>query len=45
MTSAVIKLYNTSSDAENDINSFKSYQMTATFNSDDQLQTYIVSEI
>ena len=44
MTSGVIKLYNNATDAENDTNSFKSYQMTATF-SNDELQTYIVSEI
>lgn len=44
LTSATIKLYNNATDAINDTNTIKTYSMVATFNAEDQLLTYIVSE-
>ena len=44
LISATIKLYANATDAINDTNVTKTYSMVATFNANDQLLTYIVSE-
>ncbi len=44
LISATIKLYANANDAINDTNVTKTYSMVATFNANDQLLTYIVSE-
>lgn len=44
LTSATIRIYNNSSDTENDVNTLKEYNVEASYNSNGQLITYLVKE-
>ena len=40
LTSVTVKIYSTATDCENDTNILAQYSMTATYNANDELQTY-----